>query len=233
MSEAYLVAGSELLAGTSLDELLKSICTPVGIRPRQIDEIHLFTDAASALFKRTEDTIAGPCFTWPLLPLIPAIGLQSLCRAMEVGELSLCLLAEISASGSSAILLANPISVGRFNLNPMVHLANRLSHADGLENLLTTTLKTLAAAPAEIEPEEPVVDLRVPKAPAAQPWVAFHTSEITADLDWPENRMLFNANMCGSLLDLAAAMKITKTDRGVWMSVTPDGPILSTLVLPL
>lgn len=233
MSEAYLVSGSEQKTGTSLEELMKSICAPVGITPRQIDEIHLFTDEASALFKRKEETIASPCFSWPLLPLIPATGLQSLCRAMEIGELTLCLLAEISASGSSAILLANPISVGRFNLNPMVHLANRLSHADGSENLLTTTLKTLAAAPVEIEPEEPVVDLRVPKQIAAQPWVAFHTTEITANLEWPENRMLFNANMCGSLLDLAAAMKITKTDRGVWMSVAPDGPILSTLVLPL
>jgi hypothetical protein len=233
MSEAYLVAGVELSAGTKLDELIKAISTSVGIRPRQIDEIHLFTDAATALFKRTEETIAGHCFTWPLLPLFPATGLQSLCRAMEVGELSLCLLAEISSEGSSAILLANPIAVGRFNFSPMVHLANRLSHADGYENLLTTTLKTLAAAPAEIEPEVPVVDLRVPKPPVAQPWVTFHTTETSAELDWPENRVLYNASMCGSILDLAAAMKITKTDRGVWMSITTDGPVLSTLVLPL
>lgn len=233
MSEAYLAAGSELPSGTSLDEVIKTICTAAGIKPRQIDEIHLYTDAASALFQRKQVTEAVSAFTWPLLPLLLAAGLCSLCHALETGELSLNLLAEISASGSRAILLANPNAVGRFNLSPLVLLAGHISHIDGLENLPTAALKTLAIAPAEIEPLEPVVDLRVSKTPPAQPWLMLHTAENFDGLDWPKNRLLQNASLCGSLLGLASAMNKTRTDRGVWMSIAPDGPVLSTLVLPL
>ena len=233
MSEAYLVSGCELPSGIPLLEVVKTVCASAGIKPKQIDEIHLYTDAASALFQRKQDTEAGPIFTWPLLPLLPSVGLQSLCRALETGDLALCLLVEISSSGSSAILLANPIAVGRFNLSPLVHLANRLSHPDGMENLQTAALKTLAMAPIEIDSEEPVIDLRVPKPPPTQPWLALHTAETISGLKWPTNRILQSPALCGSLLSLAFAMNKSKTERGVWMSIAKDGPVLSTLVLPL
>lgn len=233
MSEAYLVTGCELPSGTTILEVIKTVCASAGIKPKQIDEIHLYTDAASALFQRKQDTEAGPIFTWPLLPLLPSGGLQSLCRALETGDTDLCLLVEISGSGSSAILLANPIAVGRFNLSPLVHLANRLSHPDGMKNLSTAALKTLATAPVEIEPQEPVIDLRVPKPPLAQPWLALHAEKTIDGLDWPTNRILHGTYLCGSLLSLAFAMNNSKTERGVWISIAQDGPVLSTLVLHL
>ena len=233
MSESYLVTGCELPPGSSINDVVKTICVSAGIKHRQLDEIHLYTDAASALFQRKHDSEAGPIFTWPLLPLLSASGLQALCRALETGELSLCLLAEISPAGSNAVLLANPNAVGRFNLSPLVHLAKHLSHVDGLENLPTTALKTLASAPAEIEPDEQAIDLRIPKAPPPRPWLMLHTSQKIDLSEWPDDRLIQNPGLCGSLLSLASAMKKTRTDRGIWMSLSMDGPVLSTLVLPL
>ena len=233
MSEAYLVTGCELPSGNPLLEVVKTVCASAGIKPQQIDEIHLYTDAATTLFQRKQDTEVGPIFTWPLLPLLPAVGLQSLCRALETGDLALCLLVEISGSGCSAILLANPIAVGRFNLSPLIHLANRLNLPDGMENLQTTALKTLAMAPIEIETENPVVDLRVPKPSPTQPWLALQSAETISELDWPTNRILQSPSLCSSLLSLAFAMNKSKTERGVWMSIANDGPVLSTLAMHL
>jgi hypothetical protein len=102
-----------------------------------------------------------------------------------------------------------------------------------MDNLTNTALKTLATVPLEIEPEAPVIDLRHPKPPAAQPWLALHTLDQITTLDWPTNRILQSPGLCNSLLMLAAAMKNSKTERGVWMSLSADGPVLSTLVLPL
>jgi hypothetical protein len=233
MSEAYLITGSELSTGTPLDEVISIVCKNAGIKPRQIDEIHLYTDAASALFHRMQDSEAGPVFSWPLLPLLPAAGLHSLCRSLEDDEISLCLLVEISAQRSSAVLLANPNAVGRYNLTPLVLLANRLSEVNGMDNLLTTALKTLAIVPVEIEPKEPAVDLRLPKPAPPQPWLSLHSSETITGLDWSTSRLMQSSSLCGSLVDLAFAMSKTRTDRGIWMSIVPDGPILSTLVFPL
>jgi hypothetical protein len=233
MSEAYLVSGCLLPGESPLLDVIDAICVSSGIKPQHLDEIHLYTDAASALFKRKQTTKAGPVFTWPLLPLLPAAGLRSLCQSLEDGEISICLLLEISARESGALLLANPNAVGRFNLAPLVHLANRMSHPEGFDSLLTTVLKTLALSPAEIEPEEPVVDLRLPKPPPSQPWLAMQSAEIISDMDWPGNRLLMDPSLYGSLMRLAAEMNKTKSARGVWMSVASDGPVLSTLVLHL
>jgi hypothetical protein len=233
MSEAYLVSGCELPPGSSLDKVINAACQSAGIKPHQIDEIHLYSSAASALFHRKQSSETSTIYSWPLLPLLPATGLRSICQSMEAGEVTLSLLMEDSPNYSSAILLANPIAVGRYNLTPLVHLANRLSHISGMDYLPTAALKTLATVPVEIEPEAPVIDLRLPKPPATQPWLALHSPDQITGMEWPANRLLQSPGLCNSLLLLAEAMQKSKTDRGVWMSLSPDGPVLSNLVLPL
>jgi hypothetical protein len=234
MSEAYFISGCQLPTGSSQDALLQAIFTSAEIKPHQVDEIHMFTDAASALFQRRLETVFGPVIQWPLLPFLPVSTLFSACRALESGEISTCILAENSNQASCAVLLANPDGVGRFNLSPVVQLSTRSVFPEGITDLTASALKLLASIPKdEIEPEIEVPDLRVPRKQPARPWLAVHASEKPVVSDWPEDRLAFSSSLFPGLLKIIDLIQTSKTDPGVWTHSAPNEPGGSMLVLPL
>ncbi len=180
MSEAYFISGCQLPAGSSLDDILNTVFSSAGCQTPKIDEIHLFSDAATALFQRRIDTVFGPVIQWPLIPSLPVSALFSACRALETGELSTCVLVENSAQSANAILLANPNAVGRYNLSPQAHFSIRSSHPAGIIDLPGSAAKLIAAIPVdEPEPEDETPDLRVPPKKPARPWLAVRAPERT------------------------------------------------------
>jgi hypothetical protein len=234
MSEAYLITGSQLPAGTSLEALLQDVLKTGGLKPNQVTEIHLFTDAASALFERKRDTIFGSVIQWPLIPHLSVSTLFSACRALETGELTSCVLVENTAQQASAILLANPSAVGRLNLAPKVMLSLRSNHPEGITDLPDCAAKLLARIPKE-EPdaENDAPDLRVAPKKPARPWLAIHSSAPAGIPEWPEDRVLTGASIFPLLIKLADAVEKSKTDPAVWMHLQPGEPGDAMLVLPL
>lgn len=234
MSETYFISGAVQPAGTPLDTLLQAIYSSAGIKPKQVDEIHLFSDAASALFQRRLDTVFGPVVHWPLIPFLPANTLFSDCRALESSELSTCILAESSSSVSCAFLLANPNAIGRFNLSPQAQFSIRCSYPEGINNFEAVAQKALAAMPKEDpDPENETPDLRIPPKHDARPWLAVHAPEKPSTIIWPEDRLTYSPSMVHGLLMLINAMNQTKTDPGIWVSVSGNEPACSLLALPL
>jgi hypothetical protein len=234
MSEAYFVTGCQLPAGSSLDALLQEVLKTGGLKPNQVNEIHLFTDAASALFERKRDTIFGAVVQWPLIPHLAVSTLLSACRSLECNEMTACVLVENTAQMSCAVLLANPNAVGRYNLSPQVHLANRLSAPEGITNLPESAAKLLAMIPKE-EPdaETDVPDLRVAPKKPARPWLAIHANGPVDTADWPEDRIMPGDSLFPLLIKLAAAVGRSKTDPAVWAHIVPGEPGDAMLVLPL
>jgi hypothetical protein len=234
MSEAYFITGCQLPAGSSLDALLQEVLKTGGLKPNQVNEIHLFTDAASALFERKHDSIFGTVIQWPLIPHLAVSTFFSVCRALECDEMTACVLVENSAQMSSAVLLANPKAVGRYNLAPRVHLSNRLSAPDGITNLPDCAAKLLAMIPKE-EPdaETDAPDLRVAPKKPARPWLAVHANNPVDTSDWPEDRLMTGDSLFPLLIKLAAAVEKSKTDPAVWAHVIPGEPGDAMLVLPL
>lgn len=234
MSEAYFIAGSKLPTGSSLDSVLQSIFVAAEIKPKQVDEMHMFSDAASALFQRRLDTVFGSVIQWPLIPYLPVNGLFSACRALEIGEISTCILAEISNQTCSVLLLANPMGVGRLNLTPQVLLSNRVSYSEGIPDLPATAAKIISSAPkGDPQPEDETPDLRIPPKKAPRPWLAVHSPEKPDVPGWPEDRLIHSSAMLPSLFTLITAMQDSKTDPGVWISSAAIEPACSLLVLPL
>lgn len=234
MSESYFITGCQLPAGTSLDALLQEVLKSGGLKPNQVNEIHLFTDAASALFERRLDTIFGTVIQWPLIPHLAVSTLLSVCRALECGEMTTCVLVENSASMSCAVLLANPTAVGRHNLSPQAHLANRLTSPEGITDLPDTAARLLAMIPKE-EPdaETDAPDLRVAPKKPARPWLAIHSSA-TAELpEWPEDRLISGSALLPLITRLASLVEKSKTDPAVWVYIQPGEPGNAMLVLPL
>jgi hypothetical protein len=234
MSEAYFVTGCHLPAGSSLDALLQEVLKTGGLKPNQVNEIHLFTDAASALFERKHDTIFGTVIQWPLIPHLAVSTFLSACRALECNELTTCVLVENTAQMSCAVLLANPHAVGRYNLSPQVHLSNRLTAPEGITNLADCAAKLLAMIPKE-EPdaENDAPDLRVAPKKPARPWLAVHTNGPVDIADWPEDRLMTGEALFPQLIKLAAAVERSKTDPAVWVHTVPGEPGDAMLVLPL
>lgn len=234
MSEAYFVTGCQLPAGSTLDALLQDVLKNGGLKPNQVTEIHLFTDAASALFERKLDTIFGTVIQWPLIPHLAVSTLLSTCRALESGEMTACVLVENSAQMSCAVLLANPTAVGRFNLSPKVVLSHRSSHPEGITDLADCAAKLLASIPKE-EPdaETDAPDLRVAPKKPARPWLAVHSNAPADILDWPEDRFLTSPGLFPLLTKLADAVARSKTDPAVFAHMLPGEPGDAMLVLPL
>lgn len=234
MSEAYFVTGCQLPAGSTLDALLQEVLKTGGMKPNQVSEIHLFTDAASALFERKRETIFGTVIQWPLIPHLAVSTLFSACRALESGETSACVLVENSAQMSSAILLANPSAVGRFNLSPKVVFSHRIVHPEGITDLADCAAKLLDSIPKE-EPdaETDAPDLRVAPKKPARPWLAVHSNNPVGIPDWPEDRFLTGSNLFPLLIKLADAVARSKTDPAVWTYMQPREPGDAMLVLPL
>jgi hypothetical protein len=234
MSESYFISGCQLPVGSTLDELFQAVFSVSGIKPHQVDEIHMFTDAASALFQRRINSIFGPVIHWPLLPFLPISELFSVCRALEIGEISTCIFAENSSQASCGILLANPNGVGRLNLTPMAQLARRITFPEGVPDLAGSAQKLLTYIPKEeLDPEDETPDLRVPRKQPARPWLAIHAPERPVISDWPEDRLVYSPSLFPSLLKIVDAIQTTKIDPGVWTHSTPDEPGGSLLVLPL
>ncbi len=234
MSEVYFITGCQLPAGSTLDELLQSIFNTAEIKPNQVDEIHLFSDAASSLFQRRLDTVFGPIVGWPLIPYLPPCAIISSCRGLETGEISTCILAETSSYISSAILLANPNGVGRFNLTPLVKLASRISLPKWISDPANWAEKLLTTIPKEEEnPEDETPDLRIAPKKPARPWLGVYAHQKPDIPGWPEDRLVFRSSIFPSLMILADAVRTSRTDPGVWLDVDPEEPGASILVLPL
>lgn len=234
MSEAYFITGCQLPAGSSLDALLQEVLKTGGLKPNQVNEIHLFTDAASALFERQRDTIFGTVIQWPLIPHLAVSTLFSACRALESGEITACVLVENTAQLSCAILLANPSAVGRHNLAPKVVLSFRSTHPEGITDQPDCATKLLARIPRE-EPdaENDAPDLRVAPKKPARPWLVIHSSTPAGIPEWPEDRLLSGSTLFPLLSKLADAVEKSKTDPAVWMHLQPGEPGDAMLVLPL
>jgi hypothetical protein len=234
MSEAYLIAGTQLPIGSTIDTLLQSIFDAAGIKSNQVDEIHLYMDSASNLFQRRQDTSFGPVVGWPLIPYLQPSGLFSSCRGLETGDKSTSILAEISAQSSSAILLANPDGVGRYNLTPQVQLATRFTSPVWIADPVGNANRLLASIPPkETDPDEDVQDLRIPPKTPVRPWLGFYAPQKPENSGWPEDRLVFKSSIFPSLITLAEAVISSKTDPGVWMDLDPEEPGASMLVLPL
>ncbi|NMB55741.1 MAG: hypothetical protein GYA15_13680 [Leptolinea sp.] len=232
MSEAYLISGVQQPTGSGLDDLLKAICGQSSIRPDRVNEIHLFSDTASALFQRRLTTSSGIVIHWPLIPFLPVNVLFSACRALESGDISTCILAENSGKFSCAVLLANPNGVGRFNLTPLVQLAGRFTYPGGIPDLKATADMALQTVPpvevyAGSELDEPRVN------PNVHPWLSIHSPAKPVSLNWPADRLIYSTSILPGLMMLAIAMNKTKAASGVWISLAENEPAAALVALPL
>ncbi|GAP20666.1 hypothetical protein [Leptolinea tardivitalis] len=233
MSDAYFVTGLQMPAGTPLETLLQKLCESAGIRAGSVNEIHHFTDAASALFQRISKTSYGPILCWPLIPYLETSTLFSVCRALELGEISTCILAECSSVTSTAILLASPTGVGRLNLSPHAHLAVRFSSPISMTDPVVCAHKLLASMPEEESTEEQNPEgPPVPQKPS-RPWMGIYSREKPEIADWSPDRLVFGSSIFTSLINLVTAMNSTRTDPGVWINIMSEEPGASLLVLPL
>ncbi len=234
MSEAYLITGIMLPAGTPLDELLPAAYTSAGIKSGQINEIQLFTDNANALFHRRLDSASGPLIQWPLIPGMETNSLFSLTRALEIGELSLGILAEVSAHLSCAIILANPGAVGRLNLSPRTRLGRRITVPEGISDIPHLASNLIASIPPEEpSPEEEVPDLRLPPKQPLRPWLAIQASEKPEISDWPEDRLITGGSLFPVLLRLAKEVSGSRNDPGVLVQTGKDEPGSAFVVMPV
>ncbi len=233
MSETYYVAGVDQPTGTDPAVLLHAVCAAAGIKPARLDEVHLYSDSASALFKRRLDTPQGTIIQWPNIPFLPVSGLFSACRALESGEISTCVVAEQTAQVNRVVLLAGPAAIGRMNLAPLAHLSVRFTYPGGIPDISTATTRALAAIPSkEIEPENGGEPAPQPALPT-KPWLAVHSSEKPRAVNWPVDRLIHGLTMLSSLDLLIKALVSTKTEPGVWISVNQADPAAVMLVLPL
>jgi hypothetical protein len=234
MSEAYFIAGCQVQADSTLDKLLQSILTVAGIKHNQVDEIHVFSDAASALFQRRLDTAFGPIICWPLIPFLAPSNIISAVRGLEIGDISTCILAENSSLSSSAIFLANPKGVGRFNLTPRVQLANRFSPPGWITEPASWAEKVLSSIPKEeIEPGNDTPDLRIPPPKPTRPWLGVYARQKPVIPGWPEDRLVNGTSIFPSLMKLVDAVNTDSKDAGVWLDIDPEEPCASILVLPV
>ncbi len=234
MSEAYLITGFSRPAGTTLDELLQIVHSSVGIKPGQVNEIHVFTDAANALFHRRSDSISGPVIQWPLIPGMEISSLFSVTRALECGELNLGIMAEVSARSSCVLLLANPMSVGRFNLSPRLRFGRRTTFPDGILDIPQEAASFLASIPPEQpEPEEETPDLRIPRKKPSRPWLTIVSPEKPADINWPEDRLISGSILFPELLELADAFESSLHDPGILVHMGHGEPGSIEVIMPL
>ncbi len=233
MSEAYYIAGVEQPAGTDPAVLLHAVCMAAGIKPARVDEVHLYSDAASALFKRRLDTPQGTIILWPYIPFLSVSGFFSACRALECGEISTIVIAEQTALVNRAVLLAGPAAVGRLNLAPQAHLSARFTHPEGFPDLPAAASQALAAIPPlEIEPENGEQPAPKPIHPA-NPWLSVHSLEKPQAGNWPVDRLIHGLTMLSSLDLLVKALVSTQSEPGVWVSANKTDPAAAMLVLPL
>lgn len=233
MSEAYYINGVDQPTGTDPAVLLHAVCSTSGIKPARVDEVHVYSDAASALFKRRLDTPQGTILHWPYIPFLPVSGLLSACRALECGEISTCVIAEQTTQVNRAVLLAGPAAIGRMNLSPRAHLSARFTYPGGIPDLVPAAMRALAAIPpVEFEPEGGEAPAPKPVLPA-NPWLAVHSPEKPQAGNWPVDRLIHGMTMLSSLDLLVKAMVSTKTEPGVWISANQADPAAAMLVLPL
>lgn len=234
MSEAYFITGCQVQTDSTPDILLQSILSTAGLKHNQVDEIHIFSDSASALFQRRLDTAFGPVICWPLIPFLPPSSIISAIRGLEIGDISICILAEHSSLSSSAILLANPKGVGRFNLTPRVQLANRFYPPGCIAEPASWAEKVLSSIPKEeIEPENETPDLRIPPPKPARPWLGVYARQKPVIPGWPEDRLVYGSSIFPSLMKLVDAVNSDGNDAGVWLDVDREELCASILVLPV
>lgn len=234
MSEAYLITGLSRPAGTTLDELLQTVYSSSGIKPGRENEIHLFTDDANALFNRRSDSISGPVITWPLIPGMEISTLFSMTRALECGEIDRGILAEVSARSSCVLLLANPKTVGKFNLSPRLRFSRRTTIPAGIMDIPQEANKFLASIPPEQpDPEEEIPDLRIPRKEPSRPWLTIVSPEKQTGINWPEDRLINGSVLFSLMLKLADAVESSHHDPGILVHVGHNEPGAIQVVLPL
>jgi len=234
MSEAYLITGCQLPAGTPLEEILAALFKSSGLKSNQVNEIHLFSDMAAALFQRRIDITSGPVQQWPLLPCFEINGLFSITRALECGELSTVILAEVSAHLSCAMLLANPTAVGRLNLSPRLRFGRRKNLPEGIADIPLLASDLIASIPPEEPmPEEETPDLRVPPKRQSRPWLAIAGTGISMDIKWPEDRLISGTSLFPLLLKLVESIENSHSDPVVMVESGNDEPGSAVVVMPL
>lgn len=142
MEEVYWIAGSELhyppeemtpemhvQKGALVAE---SALAAARIRPVWVDEVHWLSDLDLPGVPRAALTEAGlsaekPLLEWGSIPILDHMLLQSAALAILAEDNHLVFLGRQVGCATSALLLASPTAVGRYNLNPVARLLGRLT----------------------------------------------------------------------------------------------------------
>jgi hypothetical protein len=120
MSEVYWVWGGEITTSGELSGLLQA---QAGIRPAWIEEMHWLSAFAGQSATAVDGFSASlPLFRWEMPGMQDHYLLQSVGRAVMLEHRDLVVIVEEKQAKLSALALASPRAVGRYNLLPHARL---------------------------------------------------------------------------------------------------------------
>jgi|GEM_PF-1263135 len=135
MSQAFLIAASQgennALSGAPIADqarpILLDLFKQAGLQPQRLQEIHWCGGDPdywlTSLIHQVGFSAEIARFQWPVAPLISHFVLQNAARSIETGARDLILLSQVSGERVTALLLASPAAVGRYNLAPRARIA--------------------------------------------------------------------------------------------------------------
>ena len=234
MSAALLIAAAQgpvsTMTGMPYDEqiqpLLESLLTRTALPARAVQELHWFSASEeywfTALAQRVNLAPDLPHFHWPAVPLLSHAILQSISRAIEVGERDLVLLGQQSGELALVLLLASQSAmdqhhlVGRATIDGRADLNRR---PDGFVKAAARRLSAAGRSPADIRMIASPVPLTAAEVKAALP-----SAKGLLSGSGPQTGDLF-------LFDrLVSALEDSHQSHGLLISTGPHGSGLATWV---
>jgi hypothetical protein len=171
MNEVYWIAGAEMNTlpeqltppsnGQEADVLLGKLLKASGVKPGWVDEIHWYSDPV--VDNLPQELILGeefpcdiPTFGWAAQKGLDYYLFHSIVRAILAGDNHLVCFGQKEGSNISAMLLASPTAVGRYNLIPQGCLAIRLVFPANLSQKSKVFMQILRdrLTKNEIDPEK-------------------------------------------------------------------------------
>jgi hypothetical protein len=120
VSEVYWVWGGEITGAAELSGLLQA---QAAIRPAWVEELHWLAAAPAQFGDPGDGFPAGlPFFHWEMPGMQDHFLLQAAGRAVMLEQRSLVIIVEEKQARMTALALASPRAVGRFNLLPHARL---------------------------------------------------------------------------------------------------------------
>ena len=247
MSEAYWIAGFDGRAGLNapaqynMAAAFHELLQRAGVRQGWVQQVHWITgpdgwastpgadkSASAPVSPRAADSgfpESTPFFQWPCQPQFEHSLLHSCSRVLMMEEAQVILAGQAGGGGSlSAICMASPRAIGRYNILPQARLAARLVVSPPYRTEVLPSLRARLEADG-YEPD-------------SIEWLALANlpdTDIYGDLEsFPHaERVAMEADFDGAiprLNGLVQALVESGAERGLLVSAVPGAPVLATLV---